>query len=180
MCTASLHIRPILQGVHFEFAEVPAFCRRIVKIRVKTKMRGHICFVFNLLLIQSMVCMDSHLQNLERMEEKLPDTVLSISSENAKYKRIVEDLTEKVFDQEKRLEYLEKNCKKDDDLYPEMKTKKTKVVQNLSNDDSFVKGLDEKKMMPSVRILQKTPSKRVGTSGHGKIYFFLLLLHTSF
>lgn len=143
-------------------------------------MRGQICFLFTLLLIQTVICTDSHLQKLERMVKKLQDTVLSVSTENTKYKKIVEDLTEKVFDQEKRLEYLEKNCKKDDDLYPEMKTKKTKVVQNLSNDDSFVNGLDTMKTMPLVRILQKTPSKRLGTSGHGKRIFFSLLLHTSF
>lgn len=71
-------------------------------------MRGHICFVFNLLLIPAVVCTDSHLQKLERMVEKLQNTVLSVSTQNAKYKKIIEDLTEKVFNQEKRLENLEK------------------------------------------------------------------------
>lgn len=56
-----------------------------------------------------------------------------------------------------------------------MKTKKTRVVQNLGNDHQFVEGLDAKKRMPLVRNLQKAPSKRV-TSGHGKhslsSYFF--------
>lgn len=42
------------------------------------------------------------------MVEKLQDTVLSVSTQNAKYKKIIEDLTEKVFNQEKRLENLEK------------------------------------------------------------------------
>lgn len=139
-------------------------------------MRGLICFVFNLLLIQTVVCTDSHLQKLERMVEKLQDTVLSVSTENAKYKKLIEDLTKKVFDQEKRLETLEKNSKKDN-FFPEMKTKNTKVVQNLGNDHPFVEGLDAKKTMPLVRNLQKTPSKRV-TPGQGKhsfsSYFFTL------
>lgn len=142
-------------------------------------MRGHICFVFSLLLIPAVVCTDSHLQKLERMVEKLQDTVLSVSTQNAKYQKIIEDLTEKVFDQEKRLENLEKICKKDN-FFPEMKTKKTRVVQNLSNDHPFVEGLDAKKTKPLVRNLQKTPSKRVTTPGHGKTYFFFLLFHTSF
>lgn len=135
-------------------------------------MRGHICFVFNLLLIQTVVCTDSHLQKLERMVEKLQDTVLSVSTENAKYKKLIEDLTKKVFDQEKRLETLEKNSKKDN-FFPEMKTKNTRVVQNLGNDHPFVEGLDAKKTMPLVRNLQK----RV-TPGHVKnsfsSYFFTL------
>lgn len=172
MCLASLHIRPILQAIHCEFVQVLALCHRIVQTRVETKMRGHICFAFSLLLIPAVVCTDSHLQNLERMVEKLQDTVLSVSTQNAKYQKIIEGLTEKVFDQEKRLENLEKNCKKDN-FFPEMKTKKTRVVQNLGNDHH--EGLDAKKTMPLVRNLQKTPSKRV-TSGHGKhslsSYFF--------
>lgn len=139
-------------------------------------MREHICFVFYLLLIQTVVCTDSHLQKLERMVEKLQDTVLSVSTENAKYKKIIEDLTKKVFDQEKRLETLEKNSKKDN-FFPEMKTKNTRVVQNLGNNHPFVEGLDAKKTMPLVRNLQKTQSKRV-TPGHGKnsfsSYFFTL------
>lgn len=74
-------------------------------------MRGHIYFEFNLLLIQTVVCTDSHLQKLERMVEKLPDTLLSISTENAKnQKKIIENLTENVFDQEK-LDILKKNAK---------------------------------------------------------------------
>lgn len=144
-------------------------------------MRGHICFVFNLLLIQSVVCTDSHLQKLERMVEKLQDTVLSVSTENAKYKKMIEDLTEKDFDQEKRLENLEKKFKKDGNFFPEMKSDKTGVVQNLSNDHPFVEGLDAKKTMPLVRNLRKTPSKRVATPGHGKTYFFFFrLFHTFF
>lgn len=135
-------------------------------------MRGHICFVFNLLLIQSVVCTDSHLQKLERIVEKLQDTVLSVSTENAKYKKMIEDLTEKDIDQEKRLENLEKKFKKDDNFFPEMKSDKTGVVQNLSNDHPFVEGLDAKKTMPLVRNLRKTPSRRVATPGHGKTYFF--------
>lgn len=136
-------------------------------------MRGHICFVFSLLLIPAVVCTDSHLQKLERMVEKLQDTVLSVSTQNAKYQKIIEDLTEKVFDQEKRLENLEKNCKKDN-FFPEMKTKKTRVVQNLGNDHPFVEGLDAKKTMPLVPNLQKTPSKRV-TSGHENVAFYSYL-----
>lgn len=135
-------------------------------------MRGHICFVFNLLLIPAVVCTDSHLQKFERIEEKLQDTVLSVSTQNAKYQKIVEDLT-------KRLENLEKNCKKDN-FFPEMKTRKTKVVQNLGKDHPFVEGLDARKTMPLVRDLQKTPSKRV-TPGHGKhsfsSYFFTFHFH---
>lgn len=46
------------------------------------------------------------------MVEKLQDTVLSVSTENAKYPEIIEGLTEKVFDQDKRLENSEKNSKK--------------------------------------------------------------------
>lgn len=46
------------------------------------------------------------------MVEKLQDTVLSISTENAKNKKkIIENLTKNVFDQERRLEILEKICK---------------------------------------------------------------------
>lgn len=135
-------------------------------------MRGHICFVFNLLLIQTVVCTDSHLQKLERMVEKLQDTVLSVSTENAKYKKLIEDLTKKVFDQEKRLETLEKNSKKDN-FFPEMKTKNTRVVQNLGNDHPFVEGLDAKKTMPLVRNLQK----RV-TPGHENVAFYSYLSKT--
>lgn len=84
---------------------------------------------------------------------------------------MIEDLTEKDIDQEKRLENLEKKLKKDN-FFPEMKSDKTGVVQNLSNDHPFVEGLDAKKTMPLVRNLRKIPSKRVATPGHGKTYFF--------
>lgn len=57
---------------------------------------------------------------------------------------MIEDLTEKDIDQEKRLENLEKKLKKDN-FFPEMKSDKTGVVQNLSNDHPFVEGLDAKK-----------------------------------
>lgn len=137
-------------------------------------MRGYICFVFSLLLIPAVACTDNHLQKLERMVEKLQDTVLSVSTQNAKYQKIIEDLTEKVFDQEKRLENLEKICKKDN-FFPEMKTKKTRVVQNLGKDHPFVEGLDAKKTMPLVRNLQKTPSKRVTTPGHENVAFYSFL-----
>lgn len=61
-------------------------------------MRAQICFDFILLLIPTVVCTDSHLQKLERTVEKLQDIVLSVTTENAKYKKMLDDLTEKVFD----------------------------------------------------------------------------------
>lgn len=117
------------------------------------------------------VCTDSHLQKLERMVEKLQKNVLSVTMENAKNKKIVEDLTQKDFDQEKRIQNLEKNCKKDNNIYPEMKTMKLRVLQNLGNDLPFVKGLDAKETLPLTRPLQKTPLKRAIKSVHGEKYF---------
>lgn len=117
------------------------------------------------------VCTDSHLQKLERMVEKLQETVLSVTMENAKHKKIVEDLTQKDFDQERRIKHLEKNCKKDNDFYPEMKTMKLRVLQNLGNDHPFLEGLDAKETLPLTRTLQKTPLKRAIKSVHGEKYF---------
>lgn len=138
-------------------------------------MRAQICFDFILLLIPTVVCTDSHLQKLERTVEKLQDIVLSVTTENAKYKKFLDDLTEKVFDQERRIENLEKSCKKDDDFYPELKTKKTKVVNFSYDDHPFVERLDAEKTIPIARILQKTPSKRVMDSRLGNVAFYSYL-----
>lgn len=121
-------------------------------------------------------CTDNNLQKLGRMVEKLQDSVLSITKENAIYKKIVEDLTKKILVQERRIETLERDCKRNEVFYPEMKTKKTRGAQNFSNDHPFVEGLDAKKTMPLSLILHETPTKRVVNSGHGETDFSILFI----
>lgn len=58
------------------------------------------------------VCTYSHLQNIEKTVEKLQDQVLSVTRENVKCQKMVKDLTEKDLNQDRRIENLEKVCKK--------------------------------------------------------------------
>lgn len=63
------------------------------------------------------------------VNSKLHDAVLSIAKKKAKYAELVEDLVEKVANQERRLWILEKECIIDDSIYPEEKTNKTSDEQ---------------------------------------------------
>ena len=51
------------------------------------------------------------MEQLERIVGKLQDTILLVSKDNVKYKRLVEDLELKVNKQEERIGALEKGCK---------------------------------------------------------------------
>lgn len=74
------------------------------------KIIGKVCFLIMLFSIQVHVCTGKQLQQLQRTVEKLHNTILSISTENTKYKMLVEDLAEKMIIQERRIGELERKC----------------------------------------------------------------------
>lgn len=122
------------------------------------------------------VCTDSHLQKLEKTVEKLQDIVLSVTRENITCKKTVKDLTEKVLNQDRRIENLEKVCKSKYDFYTGANTKKTRGAQKSVNNHPIVEGIDAKKTMPKGRILEMPLSKRAINSGHGETNLSILLV----
>lgn len=114
-------------------------------------MKGQICILAFLFLIQLGVCAANQLQQLEKMVEKLQVTVMSVTienaklqdavlfvtKENAKYAELVEDLIEKVTYQERRIWILEKDCNINNSIYPGVKTNKTSDEQIKKKDNSF-------------------------------------------
>lgn len=65
--------------------------------------------------------------------EKLQDTILSISTENANYNILVEDLAEKLILQERRIGELERKCNISNDVLSEEYTNKSASAENLDN-----------------------------------------------
>lgn len=139
-------------------------------------MKGYIFFLVILFLVQMVVCTDSHLQKLEKTVEKLQDIVLSVTRENITCKKTVKDLTEKVLNQDRRIENLEKVCKSKYDFYTGANTKKTRGAQKSVNNHPIVEGIDAKKTMPKGRILEMPLSKRAINSGHGETNLSILLV----
>lgn len=124
-------------------------------------MKSQICILALLFLIQLWICAGNQLQQLEKMVEKLQDTVmsvtienaklqdavLSVTTENAKYSDLIENLVEKVAYQERRIWILETEGKTDDSIYPKMKTNKTSDEQINKKDYAFVEAIDPKKSL---------------------------------
>lgn len=68
-------------------------------------------FIFVILSsIQSAVCTDIQLQQLEKMVNNLNDTMLIVLKENVKYKKLVKNLEEKVLAQEESIRQLQEKC----------------------------------------------------------------------
>lgn len=65
--------------------------------------------------------------------EKLQDTILSISTENANYNILVEDLAEKLNLQERRKGELERKSNISNDVLSEEYTNKSASAENLEN-----------------------------------------------
>lgn len=73
------------------------------------KMIGISIFV-TLSSIQSVVCTDIQLQQLEKMVNNLHDTMLIVLKENVKYKKLVKNLEGKVLAQEESIRQLQEKC----------------------------------------------------------------------
>lgn len=99
-------------------------------------------------------------------------SVLSISKENAKYKKLVDDIVEKLPDFE-NVENCKRNCKSDSYMYfyPEVTTNMSEEAQNLGNGHAIVDGMDSKKLTTSEHILQSSRPKRAITSSKLPFYF---------
>lgn len=152
-------------------------------------MKSQICILALLFLIQLGICAGNQLQQLEKMVEKLQDTVmsvtienaklqdavLSVTTENAKYSDLIENLVEKVAYQERRIWILETECKTDDSIYPKMKTNKTSDEQINKKDYAFVEAMYPKKTSLIGQIMQKAPQRRSVDSGHENVAFFSYL-----
>lgn len=68
-------------------------------------------FIFVILSsIQSIVCTDIQLQQLEKMVNNLYDTMSIVLKENVKYRKLVKDLEEKVLAQERSIRQLQEKC----------------------------------------------------------------------
>lgn len=76
-------------------------------------------FIFVILSsIQSADCTDIQLQQLEKMVNNLHNTMLIVLKENVKYKKLVNDLEEKVLDQEGSIRQLQEKCQLVKDSLP--------------------------------------------------------------
>lgn len=145
-------------------------------------MKSQICILALLFLIQLGICAGNQLQQLERMVEKLQDTVmsvtienaklqeavLSVTTENAKYSELIKNLVGKVANQERRIWILETECKTDDSIYPKRKTNKTSDEQINKKGHAFVEAMYPKNTSLTGQIMQKAPQRRSVDSGHGK------------
>lgn len=112
------------------------------------------------------VCTGKQLQQLQRTVEKLQDTILSISKENAKYKMLVEDLAKKVIEQERRIGKLERKCQISNDVLSEEYTNKSKDAENNFENDQDDKRLDSKKSTLPGQVLQLGQTRRAIDSEH--------------
>lgn len=132
-------------------------------------MKGQICILAFLFLIQLGVCAANQLQQLEKMVEKLQVTVMSVTienaklqdavlfvtKENAKYAELVEDLIEKVTYQERRIWILEKDCNINNSIYPEVKTNKTSDKQINEKDNSFDEAIYKKNRLSLDKLCKR-------------------------
>lgn len=117
------------------------------------------------------VCTGKQLQQLQRTVEKLQDTILSISKENAKYKILVEDLAKKVIEQERRIAKFERKCQINNDVLSDEYTNNSKRAENNLKNNHDDKRLDFKKSTLPGQVLQLAQSRRAIDSG--KDHFLL-------
>lgn len=83
--------------------------------------------------IQSVVCTDIQLQQLEKMVNNLHDTMLIVLKENVKYKKLVKNLEEKVLAQEESIRQLQEKCQLvNDSLLRETEDPSLKRIKLLS------------------------------------------------
>lgn len=116
------------------------------------------------------VCTGKQLQQLQRTVEKLHNIILSISTENTKYKMLVEDLAEKMIIQERRIGELKRKCKISNDGLSEEYTNKPTDAENLENYHNE-KRVDSKKSTLPGQVLKLAQSRRAIDSG--KEHFLL-------
>lgn len=133
-------------------------------------MRGQVIVFFLVYLIHIGMSTGIQIQQLQVIVEKLQDTVLSISKENAKYKKLVEALVERLPDFD-IVENSKGNCKSDNYFYPEVISNRSEEAQNSGTGHAIVDGMDSKKLTISEQILQSSRPKRAITSGKYPFYF---------
>lgn len=133
----------------------------------KLKMIGTIYLSFLMIFSSMQVCTGKQLQQLQRTVEKLQDTILSISKENAKYKILVEDMAKKVIEQERRIGKFERKCQISNDVLSEEYTNKSKRAENNLENDQDDKRLDSKKSTLPGQVLELAQSRRAIDSGKG-------------
>lgn len=129
--------------------------------------------VFLLVLVSLMdigISTDIQVGQLQFMVKKLQETVMSLSKENAKYKKLVDDIVEKLPDFE-NVENCKRNCKPDSYFYPEVTTNMSEEAQNLGNGHAIVDRMDSKKLTTIEQILQTSRPKRAITSRKLPFYF---------
>lgn len=117
------------------------------------------------------VCTGKQLQQLQRTVEKLQDTILSISKENAKYKILVEDLAKKVIEQERRIGKLERKCQISNDVLSEEYTNKSKGAENNLENNHDDKRLDSKISTLPGQVLDLARPRRAIDTGKGHFLF---------
>lgn len=117
------------------------------------------------------VCTGKQLQQLQRTVEKLQDTILSISKENAKYKILVEDMAKKVIEQERRIGKFERKCQISNDVLSEEYTNNSKRAENNLENDHDDKRLDSKKSTLPGQVLELARPRRAIDTGKGHFLF---------
>lgn len=117
------------------------------------------------------VCTGKQLQQLQRTVEKLQDTILSISKENAKYKILVEDLAKKVIEQERQIGKFERKCQISNDVLSEEYTNKSKGAEHNLENNHDDKRLDSKKSTLPGQVLQLGQPRRAIDSGKENFLF---------
>lgn len=121
-------------------------------------------FIFVILSsMQSIVCTDIQLQQLEKMVNNLYDTMSIVLKENVKYRKLVKDLEEKVLAQEGSIRLLQEKCQLvNDSLLTESEDPSFEKNQAIveENDINVTSIMNEN--LPKVNI-------RLGLDvGHGK------------
>lgn len=126
-----------------------------------------ICIFVILSSIQSIVCTDIQLQQLEKMVNNLYDTMSIVLKENVKYRKLVKDLEEKVLAQEGSIRQLQEKCQLVNDLLltesedPSFEKNQTIVEENDINVTSIMN-----ENLPKVNI-------RLGLDVRHRQYFIL-------
>ena len=122
--------------------------------------------------IQSVRCTENRMEQLERIVGKLQDTILLVSKDNVKYKRLVEDLELKVNKQEERIGTLEKGCKIETRIASSRATKKRVGYYNDSFNEA-IEGLNANMPFWRKKVKPNTFIKRTSISDRGDYTQFI-------
>lgn len=157
-------------------------------------------FIFVILSsIQSIVCTDIQLQQLEKMVNNLYDTMSIVLKENVKYRKLVKNLEEKVLAQEGSIRQLQEKCQLvNDSLLTELEDPSFEKNQAIveENDINVTSIMNENLPKVNIRLgLDVGHGKKIDNTSYcrnldalndfcrlivGDVFFYLRFTHTKF